>query len=74
MSEFNAIPIKEVLSELERQYSIEVAIENTDENRLFTGGFPHDNLENALNAITQPMNITYELSSSNLVIIHGKEL
>jgi hypothetical protein len=40
---------------------------------LFTGEFVHNNLENALIAITQPMNMTYELSSSNLVIIHGKE-
>lgn len=72
ISEFNAIPIKEVLSELERQYDVEVTFKNIDVNRLFTGGFPHNNLENALIAITQPMNMTYELSSSNLVIIHGK--
>ena len=73
ISEFKAIPIKEVLSELERQYNIEVTFKNIDVNRLFTGGFHHDNLENALIAITQPMNMTYELSSSNLVIIHGKK-
>ena len=72
MSEFNSIPINEVLSELERQYNIEVTFKNIDVNRLFTGGFPHDNLEEALIAITQPMNMTFELSSSNLVIINGK--
>lgn len=72
MSEFNAIPVKEVLSELERQYNIEVTFKNIDINRLFTGSFPHDNLEKALIYIAQPMNMTYELSSSNLVIIHGK--
>ncbi|GAA4817558.1 FecR family protein [Litoribaculum gwangyangense] len=73
ISEFYAIPVKEVLSELERQYNIEVIIKNIDANRLFTGGFPNDNLENALIAITQPMNMTYELSSSKLVIIHGSK-
>jgi ferric-dicitrate binding protein FerR (iron transport regulator) len=72
-SEFEAIPIKEVLSELERQYNIQVTFKNININRLFTGEFVHNNLENALIAITQPMNMTYELSSSNLVIIHGKE-
>ncbi|WP_142783556.1 FecR family protein [Changchengzhania lutea] len=72
MSEFNAIPIKEVLSELERQYNIEVTFKNIDVNRLFTGGFPHDNLEEALIGITQPMNMTYVMSTSNLVIIHGE--
>lgn len=72
-SEFKAIPIKEVLSELERQYNIQVTFKNINTNRLFTGEFVHDNLENALIAITLPMNITYEMSSSNLVIIHEKE-
>lgn len=72
-SEFEAIPIKEVLSELERQYNIQVTFKNINTNRLFTGEFVHNNLENALIAITLPMNMTYELSSSNLVIIHGKE-
>ncbi|WP_341215052.1 FecR family protein [uncultured Wocania sp.] len=73
MSDFYAIPIKKVLSELERQYNIEVIFKNINVNRLFTGGFHHDNLEKALIAITQPMNMTYELNSSNLVIIHGQE-
>ncbi|MCF7561385.1 FecR family protein [Sabulilitoribacter multivorans] len=72
MSDFYAIPFKEVLSEIERQYNVEVTFKNIDVNRLFTGVFTHESLENALIAITQPMNMTYELSSSNLVIIHGK--
>ncbi|MCF8272720.1 MAG: FecR family protein [Flavobacteriaceae bacterium] len=73
MSDFEAIPFKEVLLELERQYNIQVSFKNIDSSRLFTGTFSHNNLENALIAITQPMNMTYELSSPNLVIIHGKK-
>ena len=73
MSDFEAIPFKEVLLELERQYNNQVTFDNIDSNRLFTGTFVHNNLENALIAITQPMNLTYKLSSSNLVIINGKE-
>ena len=69
---FEAIPFKEVLAELERQYNIEITFKNINANRLFTGGFVHNNLENALIAITKPMNLTYELSSSNLVILHGE--
>lgn len=72
-SVFEAIPISNVFAELERQYNIKVICKNTDTTRLFTGEFVNNNLENALIAITQPMNITYELSSSNLVIIHGKK-
>jgi len=72
LSDFEAIPFKEVLAELERQYNIQIKSEDVNTNRLFTGGFVHNNLENALIAITQPMNITYELSSSNQVVIRGK--
>lgn len=69
---FEAVPLKEVLAEMERQYNIEITYKNINTGRLFTGGFVHDNLENALIAITKPMNLTYELSSSKLVILHGE--
>lgn len=73
MSDFEAIPFEQVLAELERQYDVQVTFKNIDTTRLFTGGFAHDNLENALIAITEPMNMTYELNTSNLVVIHGKD-
>ena len=71
-SVFEAIPLKEVLAELERQYNIEITYKNVNTERLFTGGFVHDNLENALLSITKPMNLTYELRSSKLVVLHGE--
>jgi len=71
-SSFESIPFKEVISELQRQYDIEVSFKNVDVNRLFTGGFTHENLDNALISITQPMNLTYALSSSNHVVINGQ--
>ncbi len=69
-SYFDAIPLVEVLNELERQYNIEVTIKSIDSNRLFTGGFSHNNLEKALKSITQPMGLSYKLNSSNLVEIN----
>ncbi len=72
MSDFESVPFKEVLAEMERQYNIKIINKNVNVDRLFTGGFVHHNLENALISITQPMNMTYELSSSNRVIIRGK--
>lgn len=72
-SHFKAIPLSEVMAELERQYDISVSLKNVNATRLFTGGFSHHNLENALDAITQPMNLTYTISSSNQVIIHDKK-
>jgi ferric-dicitrate binding protein FerR (iron transport regulator) len=71
-SRFKSIPFKEVVNELERQYNIKVSIKNADNTRLFSGGFVHSNLENALTSITQPMNLTFEISSPNQVLIHGK--
>ena len=75
ISSFEAIPLKEVLAELERQYNMEVSYQKVDVERLFTGGFTHDNLKNALISITKPMGLTYELNTSNdIVIIHGKKI
>lgn len=69
-SSFHAIALKDVLSELERQYNIEVTHKGVDTNSLFTGGFTHSNLEQALISITQPMNLNYELNSSNRVVLY----
>lgn len=70
MSTFDAIAIKDVLAELERQYHVEVTYKDINPNRLFTGGFTHDNLENALISITQPMALRYELQASKRVVIY----
>jgi ferric-dicitrate binding protein FerR (iron transport regulator) len=73
MSVFDAVPIKEVFAELERQYNVKLTLRQINPKRLFTGGFTHDNIENALISITQPMNMTYEMNSLNAVIINGKK-
>lgn len=73
-SEFKAIPVKEVFAEIERQYAIKINVTNIDGNRLFTGGFPHDSLEKALQSVTIPMHMTFEKNTSDVVIIHeGKD-
>jgi len=71
ISNFNGIPLYEIIAELERQYNLKVTFKNVDINRIFTGGFVHDNIENALISITEPMNLNYEISTSNQVVIHG---
>ena len=72
-SYFKAIPLKKVFKELERQYNIKVTYKYTDTTRLFSGVFVHDNIENALMSITQPMNLTFEISSPNQVLINGNK-
>ncbi|MEZ4802037.1 MAG: FecR family protein [Gelidibacter sp.] len=71
ISSFEAVPFKEVIAELERQYDVTVDIQNITQNPLFTGGFVHDKLDNALMSITQPLNLTYKIVSSKEVIIYG---
>ncbi len=70
VSSFKSVPFHLVVEELKRQYNISVSFENVDLTRQFTGGFNHKNLEHALLSITKPMGLSYELSSSNHVIIH----
>lgn len=72
ISDFEAVPFSEVLAEIERQYGVSIINSNIDTERLFTGRFVHDNLENALLSITQPMNLTFELEASNQVVIREK--
>ena len=72
ISSFESISLDQVLSELERQYNIKIILKNVNTDRLFSGGFTHKDLDNALISITQPMNLTYEISSSNSVVIYGQ--
>lgn len=71
MSNFEALPFIEVVNELERQYDIKIELKDLNQNRLFSGGFVHDNLDNALMSITQPLNLTYKKLSPKQVVIYG---
>jgi ferric-dicitrate binding protein FerR (iron transport regulator) len=66
-STFESIPLIEVIEELKRQYNIQIEYNTIDTNRIFTGGFVHDDLENALNSVTRPMDLTYIIENSNQV-------
>jgi len=59
--------LSEVIKELERQYNIKVLYESIDTDRLFTGGFINNNLKNALNSVTKPLDLTYKIENSNQV-------
>lgn len=71
MSSFERLPFSEVVNELERQYDVNIELQNFTQNPLFTGGFVHNNLNNALMSITQPLNLTYKIVSSKQVVIYG---
>lgn len=70
ISSFNEVPFKVVVDELERQYNVSITLKDVNYSRKFTGGFNHNNLEEALISITKPMGLTYKVSTSNDVVIH----
>ncbi|WP_297705971.1 FecR family protein [uncultured Eudoraea sp.] len=66
-STFNSIPLNYVLDEFERQYNIEVKTENVNLEQLFTGSFSNTNINLALQSISTPSQIKYELEGNNVL-------
>jgi ferric-dicitrate binding protein FerR (iron transport regulator) len=66
-STFKSIPLKYVLDEFERQYNIEVKTENVNLEQLFTGSFSNTNINLALQSISTPSQIKYELEGNNVL-------
>jgi len=64
---FYAVPFSEVIDELERQFDVKVQYDMKEASRLFTGGFLHDRLEDALQLVTAPQGLTYVIEASNQV-------
>jgi ferric-dicitrate binding protein FerR (iron transport regulator) len=72
-SSFKSLPYKYVVNELERQYNISIEYDVKYENNLFTGSFMHSNLELALQAISIPLNLKYEIISDKKVHLKPDE-
>lgn len=68
-SSFESVPLYEVLQELERQYDISIKTEKIETDRLFTGGFIHNDLEQALQSITVPLDLSYKKDQQNKIIL-----
>lgn len=67
LSVFENASFVDVIKEFERQYNISVNYP-LEININFTGAFEHNNLENALKSILQPLNLTYTISNNEVVI------
>lgn len=66
-STFRSIPLNFVLSELERQYNIEVSTKDIDTVQLFTGTFSNTNLNLALESISAPYQIEYTIEGNKVL-------
>ncbi|TXD84277.1 DUF4974 domain-containing protein [Subsaximicrobium wynnwilliamsii] len=71
MSVFENASINAVIKEIETQFDIGILKEFDEKDVMFTGAFEHNNLENALKSITQPLNLTYEIINNKEVIIRN---
>ncbi|WP_353779799.1 FecR domain-containing protein [Winogradskyella sp. 3972H.M.0a.05] len=72
-SSFRSIPFSEVIAELERQYDVSVAFDQSliDAELLFTGRFTHNNLDIALKSITLPLNLGYQKTDNSIILTRG---
>ncbi|PQB04904.1 FecR family protein [Aureitalea marina] len=65
---FKSVPLSSVLSELERQYAIEIEATEIDKSVIFTGSFTHEDLETALRAISIPLSLTFEVKENSVTL------
>ncbi len=72
-SYFKKVPFHEVVKELERQYKVIITVNQKDKNLLFTGGFTHKNLEEALESITTPLKLVYDMESPTKISFRHSE-
>jgi transmembrane sensor len=72
-SNFEKAPIQVVVEELERQYNVKITVKNIDKNLIFTGGFTHNNLKDALESISLPLNLKYVMETPTKISLHNSD-
>lgn len=60
--------IVDVVAELERQFDIEISIDESLSNEKYTGSFDKSNLETALTEVFYPLDLKFEVSGKNVII------
>ncbi|WP_074407128.1 MULTISPECIES: FecR family protein [Aquimarina] len=66
-SSFVNTPLQQVISALEKQYKITIKSERIGVDQRYSGGFAHDNLQNALHTIFDAMDIKFIFIDKNTV-------
>lgn len=66
--EFKNKPLSRVFSELERQYDVEVKLDESIGDELYTGFFNDHNLDSALYNICWPLELRYEIREKEIII------
>lgn len=64
---FEAKPLRTVITELERQFGVEI-IFTGDDGRLYTGYFNNKNLDEALMMVFKPMSLNYQRDHNKVIV------
>ena len=63
-STFDKVPLWQVIDELEYQYNITIKADTIDTSILYTGGFTHANINIALQSVTIPLKLSYNINGN----------
>lgn len=67
-SSFYKTPLYIVLEELATQHQIDLHTESIDTSVIYSGSFEHENLENALQSITLPLQLNYTIQENQVTL------
>jgi ferric-dicitrate binding protein FerR (iron transport regulator) len=68
-SSFHSIPFYQVIQEFERQYHVSIITEKVDLDQLFTGRFVNSDMNLALQSITIPLNLRYQIEKDQKIVL-----
>jgi transmembrane sensor len=68
---FHSVPFLQVIREFERQYNVTIQTINVDVGQLFSGTFVNSDMNLALQSITIPMNLRYQIEKDQKIVLSG---
>lgn len=71
-SSFESVPLAYVLAELERQFKVEVDAREVNLQQIFTGSFSNTDLDLALQSISTPSQLKYQVEGQKVLIYAGE--
>ncbi len=71
-SSFRSVPVRYVFKELEEQFNIQVDTTDLDLETIYTGTFPNDNIEVALNTVFSTLGFEYSLLEDGKTVVLEK--
>lgn len=67
-SSFSSTPLIHVIEEFERQYNVSVDWDGLDIDQKYTGRFTHSDIDLALQAITTPLKLEYQIIDNHVIL------